>query len=190
MQPYQEEYISNLKKIAELTIWSKSKECSFEEFYVEIFQAGKLLEQTVRRNMELLKENLFPVLDQMFEADSEQLSELLEFAGSLLNSREELDAGLFCQIHRALLSMARFRKDRRAMIRELYWLGIGRNSMNNKLVGLESSRSEEYVQRMRLCFTEAAAYLKYFDELEDSETRGYILRSRANMALGQYKSVA
>ena len=41
---------------------------------------------------------------------------------------------------------------------------------------------------MRLCFTEAAAYLKYYDEIEDDQTRGYILRSRANMALGAFKS--
>ena len=41
---------------------------------------------------------------------------------------------------------------------------------------------------MRLSFTEAAAYLKYFDEIEDMETRGYILRSRANMSLGGFKS--
>ena len=39
---------------------------------------------------------------------------------------------------------------------------------------------------MRLYFTEAAAYLKYYDQIEDIETRGYILRSRANIALGQF----
>lgn len=189
MQPYQEEYISNLRDIAERSVQRKQEELSFEEFCWEIARNERQLERTVRRNMELLKEGLFPVLDHLYEADSEQLAELLEFAGMLMNPREELDVGLFCQIHRALLSVARFRRDRRAMIRELYWLGIGRNSMNNKLVGLESSKSEEYIHRMRLCFTEAAAYLKYFDEIEDAETRGYILRARANMALGQYKSV-
>ena len=41
---------------------------------------------------------------------------------------------------------------------------------------------------MKLCFTEAAAYLKYYDQIEDIETRGYILRSRANIALGQFAS--
>ena len=41
---------------------------------------------------------------------------------------------------------------------------------------------------MRLCFMEAAAYLKYFDEISDSGTKGYILRSRANVSLGQFKS--
>ena len=62
-----------------------------------------------------------------------------------------------------------------------YWLC-------NNLAGLDLELIEKYVSRMRLCFTEAAAYLKYFDEIEDTETRGYILRSRANMALGPFKS--
>lgn len=74
------------------------------------------------------------------------------------------------------------------MIRELYWLGMGRNGLVSKLVGLEMKDIDPYTQRMRLCFTEAAAYLKYFDEIEDTETRGYILRCRANIALGQFRS--
>ncbi len=98
--------------------------------------------------------------------------------------------GLFCQIHQALLNCARLKKDQAGMIRELYWLGIGRNNRCSKLVGLDYSVVENYVFEMRLCFTEAGAYLKYFDEIEDSETRGYILRARANTALGQYASAS
>ena len=58
----------------------------------------------------------------------------------------------------------------------------------SKLTGLEQSVVENYMSEMRLCFTEAGAYLKYFDEIEDKETRAYILRSRANMSLGQFAS--
>lgn len=74
------------------------------------------------------------------------------------------------------------------MIRCLYWLGIGRNSLCSCLVGLELGLSEKYMTAMRLCFAEAAAYLKYYDEIDDTETRGYILRSRANISLGAFKS--
>jgi len=74
------------------------------------------------------------------------------------------------------------------MIRELYWLGLGRNNRCSKMVGLEQSLVEDYMSQMRLCFTEAGAYLKYFDEIEDRETRDYIIRARANMALGQFAS--
>ena len=188
MQPYQEEYISNLKDIAVFTARKKSGGKSFEEYLAEILKDRKLAEQKVKRNMELLREGLFPVLDHLFEADEETLRELQEFAGQLSSNTQELDVMLFCQIHQALLSLARLKKDRSRMIEELYWLGMGRYRLCNTMVGLELSETEGYMSQMRLCFAEAAAYLKYYDEIENTETRGYILRSRANISLGQFKS--
>ena len=70
----------------------------------------------------------------------------------------------------------------------MYFLGMGYYGFYNKLVGLERKEIQKYTSQMRLCFAEAAAYLKYFDEIEDTETRGFILRSRANMSLGQFNT--
>ena len=190
MQPYQEEYIANLKDIAVLTARKSPEDRSFEAYQEAFLNDRKQAEEKAKRNMTLLKEELFPVLDRLFEAKEEEIRELREFAGKLTSVGEELDVGLFCQIHQALLSLARHRKSPKDIIQELYWLGIGRNSLCNKMVGLDSQDSEKYVYKMRLCFTEAAAYLKYFDDIEDTETRGYIMRSRANMALGKFKSVS
>lgn len=189
MQPYQEEYIANIKEITALTARKIPKGQSFEAYYAAWQEDRIQVEQKTERNMELLRTRLLPVLDHMPEADSETLAELGEFAEQLLNSREELDAGLFCRIHHALLSLARQKKDRGGMIRELYWLGIGANNLCNRLVGLADAVSESYYSQMRMYFAEAAAYLKYYDEITDSETRGYIVRSRANMALGKFKDV-
>lgn len=186
MQPYQEEYLTNLNDIAVLMAHKKGDERSFEEYYIRILRDRRLAEQKVKHNMELLRNGLFPVLDRLFDADGKDLQELQEFAGRLLES----DVGLFCQIHQALLNLARLKKDRCSMIEELYWLGIGRNNFCNRLVGLELEEGEKYTSQMRLCFIEAAAYLKYFDEIEDTTTRGYIFRSRANMALGRFKTAS
>ena len=188
MQPYQEEYIANLKEIAVLMAYQRPVGQSFEEYLSEQQIKQRQAEQKIKRNMELLRENLFPLLDHMREAEGEVLEELGEFAGRLLSGREELDVGLYCQIHKALLSLGRQLSDRSAMIRELYHLGIGYNNLCSKLVSLDGSEIETYTSQMRLCFTEAAAYLKYYDEIEDTETRGYILRSRANIALGRFKN--
>lgn len=188
MRPYQEEYIRNLRELFNLTAGRKTSRWVYEEYLEDLFSCRRRAEEMVKQNMQLLKDGLFPVLDHMFEIDEEELRELEEFAGHLLGTNEELDVGLFCQIHRALLSLARQTKDRNGMIRELYWLGIGYYHLCNKLVGIKPSESEAYTTQMRLCFTEAAAYLKYYDEIEDAETRGYILRSRANMALGNFKT--
>lgn len=188
MQAYQEEYIANVKDIAMLTTGQKVNGCSFEEYCAVLNHNREQLEQKVKRNMLLLRENLFPVLDLMFEASQEEKRELEEFAAKLLSGGEELDLGLFCEIHKALLGFARQRKNREDMIKELYWLGIGFNNLSAKTVGLDDRYAEKYYTQMRLCFTEAAAYIKYYDEIEDSETRGYVLRSRANMSLGKFKS--
>ncbi len=186
MRLYQEEYIANLKEIVALTAPGARETLSFEAFLEKSNRRRLQGEALVKRNMKLLREELFPVLDHIYDADETELSELGEFAGELKGVREELDVGLYCQIHKALLSLARMRKDRKAMIRELYCLGMGYYSLNNMLVGLERKDTQKYTSQMRLCFTEAAAYLKYFDEIEDTETRGFILRSRANMSLGQF----
>ncbi len=188
MQPYQEEYIANIKDIAVITAYRKENHCSCEEFYEQSLENRERAKELAKRNMKLLREGLFPVLDHIFDADQETLSELYDFAGQLLSGADELDGGLFCQIHRALLNLARLTKNRDKIIEELYWLGIGYYNICNKLVGLELSESRQYISQMRLCFAEAAAYIKYFDEIEDAQTRGYILRSRANMALGLFAS--
>ena len=188
MYPYQEEYIANLKEISLLTMYQKPEGNTFEEYLKELQRRQKYVAQKIARNMVLLREELFPLLDHLYGADQEELQSLQEFAGQLLSISNELDAGLFCQIHKALLSLARVKKDQGSMIRELYWLGIGYNNLNNKLVGLPQEESERYSLQMRLYFTEAAAYLKYYDELDDTETRSFILRSRSNMSLGAFKS--
>ena len=190
MQPYQEEYLANTREIIECTARVRIGGRSFEELFGLVQQRRQRACAKKKRNVELVRDFLFPALDHLYEAGEEELADLQEFAGELLKGREELDVGLFCQIHQAFLTMARLLKDRSAVIRELYWLGIGRNNVCNKLIGLELSETEDYVSQMRLCFTEAAAYLKYYDEIEDAETRGYILRSRANMSLGGFKNVS
>ena len=187
MQPYQEEYIANLKEISLLSVHRGQDAPCFEAYLEGQRQRRARMEQVVARNMSLLRENLFPLLDRLFEAGDAQLVELEEFAAALFDGRSELDVGLFRQIYRALLSRSRLQKSRNDMIRQLYWLGMGYNCLCTKLMGLEGA-ADGYTSRMRLCFMEAAAYLKYFDEIEDSGTKGYILRSRANVALGQFKS--
>ena len=190
MRTYQEEYIANTQEAAALTPRRKPEEDSFEAYAARLLRDKARKEELTERNMELLRSGLMPMLDRLLEAGETELEELREFAGKLLRVGTELDAGLFCQIHQALLSLARQKEDRPAIIQELYWLGIGRHSVcNNKLVGLDIADMEPYMAQMRLYFAEAAAYLKYFEEINDSEARAYILRSTANRSMGRFRRV-
>ena len=190
MQPYQSEYILNLKAIIALTERKMASGYSYEEYHTLLLDEREQIKKKVKHNIDLLRENLFPLFDNLFDAKEEEIKDLEEFAKVLLDGKNELDGGLFCQIHQALLNRARLLKNRNNIIQELYWLGIGRFYMCNKMVGLDLAYTESYMSQMRLCFAEAAAYLKYYDEIEDTQTRGYILRSRANTALGHFKSAS
>lgn len=186
MQAYQQEYLDNLAQIAALSAGEKPDGLPFEAYAARLRESEARRVEIVARNMELLRGSLFPVLDNLFQCGEETVAELEEFASRLYDGRKEADVGLSCQIRQALLTLARQKRDRGAVIRGLYWLGLGRNSQVGKLVGLELKDIEKFTIRMRLCFTEGAAYLKYYDEIGDTETRGYILRCRANIALGQF----
>lgn len=190
MQPYQEEYIKNLKDIAALAAQISPVGESFEDYQTRLSRRRVRVEEKISRNMELLKTKLFPLLDHLPEAGETEREELQEFAGKLFQVGDELDTGLFCRIHQALLNVARQQKDQKGIIRELYWVGLGKHNRCSRLIGLPFSLLENYVSDMRLCFTEAGAYLKYYDRIEDTETRGYIVRARANMALGEFASAS
>ena len=188
MRPYQKEYIENIREIAALTARKDPDGLTLEAYEARMRRDEAAAWEKVGRNMALLREGLFSTLDHLFAADQETLEELEEFASHLMGGKETQDEGVFRLIHRALLSLARQKGDRRGMIRELYWLGMGYYWLYSKLVGLPLETVEKYANQMRLNFTEAAAYLKYFEEIEDTEPRGYMLRSRANMSLGSFKS--
>ena len=190
MEPYQEEYIANLREIAALSPRRQPSEETLADYTGRLSRDRARQRQLAARNMVLLRENLFPVLDNLPQARPQAMEDLRQFAAALIQGRIELDAALYCQIHQSLLGLARHRRDRDGIIRALYSLGIGRYAQYSKLVGLDLSVSEPYTGQMRLCFVEAAAYLKYFDELEDPDTRGYILRSLANTALGQFRTTS
>ena len=186
MQPYQEEYLDNVRRFNALSLHTRRSGLDFDAYLARALADREEILRLSRRNMELLRTELFPSMEGLYGWEPHQVAELEEFSFKLYDARTELDVGLFCQIHQALLGLARFNEDRDAIIRELYWMGMGSNALSSKLVGLPLADIQAYILRMRQYFIEAADYLKDFEEIDSSETRGYILRSRANISLGQF----
>ena len=186
MQPYQEEYLDNLRQFDALFRRRQSKELDFEAYMAQAQADRAEILRLCRRNMELLRRELFPSMESLYSWSPQQVAELEEFSFKLYDGRVELDVGLFRQIHQALLGLARFNEDWDAVIRELYWMGMGSYALSSKLVGLPLDDIWDYTVRMRQYFIEAAGHLADFDEIDNTETRGYILRSRANTSLGQF----
>ncbi len=200
MQPYQEEYIANCERIRSLTFSavrlscaSGNRPCSCapdddSQGCVSRARAKAIEAQTLTsRNNTLLEEYLLPALDDIYGQDSETLDQLETFADALTGGKQAIDAPLASQIHEALVSNYRHRNNRKALIRELYKLGMARYQLVRMLNGIGAMQANQnsLSMRMRYCFVEASSFLAFFDEF-DEETKGYILRSLSNIYLGHY----
>ncbi|MBO5555262.1 MAG: hypothetical protein J5941_07000, partial [Solobacterium sp.] len=183
MEDYQRQYIENSRMIQALNDYSHGAEQGFSAWYQERKEQEKRSEALRQENIRLLNEHFFPVLDYLHDADEATLRSLEEFGEALMDWKNNLDCGLYVLIHDGLLSRCRVRKDRSGVIRELYKLGMGIYYQNKMIQGLERERKRSYLFQNELIFTEGGSYFKYFADTPDDETKGYIIRSLANIAL-------
>ena len=188
MQSYQKEYIENLRSIAERTTFGATEGLSFASWYQALRENWAYAAKLRVRSMELLRTEFRQSVDNLFAEGGEELTGLEEFAAALVCKGDYLDSGLYCTIHQALLSFDRTRKMQDGIIRELYFKGMGLYSQTRMLLGVEHPVLDAYDQRFRMCFAEAGAYRKFFDEIESEETKGYIIRAMANVSLGRFKN--
>ena len=183
MQPYQHEYIQNARRAREISDFRSGLGEGFDSWYRLRRESETELKELKRKNTYLLNACLFPMLDGLHGARDEQLNELSEFADGLLDWKINLDPGIYVTVHDALLSLCRVRRDRNALIRELYKLGMGLYYQNRYLNSTDAKWSSPFRFANEMAFTEAASYIRFFEELGDDETRGYVIRSLANIAL-------
>ncbi len=183
MQDYQERYINNLKKIADLSVFYKGFDKDFASWMKEREESLRKIDELREENNRLLSEGLFPALDSIHEASPEDIKELERFAAVLMDWTTNLDPGIYVVIHDALLRLYRQRKDRKNMIKELYMLGMGLYYVRRNTEGVDSDIRDKLAFRNEMVFSEAASYLRYYDDLEDSETRSYVVRALHNLSL-------
>ncbi len=179
MRDWQEQYLAQVKEAAELTRISGAEEDGFDRFLAAQERLAFLREE----NNRLLSESLFPALDALFGMKEEELRELVAFAGALMDWKTNLDCGVYVAVHEALLNMYRVRRDRDAVIRELYSLGMGLYYLNRPILGVECPESDAMHFENEMVFTDAAAYFRYFDTIDNEDTQGYILRAMANISI-------
>ncbi len=183
MVPYQKQYISNMREIAALADFFSDMQNGFEEWYGKREEAEKRSAQLKTENIQLLNDHLFPVLDRLYTASQEEIENLVEFADALMDWKENLDCGTYIVIHDALLSVYRTRRDRNGIIRELYKLGMGFYYRNRMVQGIDDKQTNSLFFENEMLFTEAGSYFKYFEEIDDEETKGYIIRALANISI-------
>jgi len=183
MQTYQTKYIENLKEIQRLGDFFGVATDAFEPWFREQTHRRTRMKALKKENVALLNDHLFPALDGLAGAGPEEIGELEAFADVLMDWSTNLDCGVYVVIHDALLSLYRLRRDRNGIIKELYKLGMGLYYLDRSLVGIEEEKALPFRFRNEMVFTEAGSYLKFFEKIEDKDTRGYIIRALANIAI-------
>ncbi len=183
MQAYQSRYAENLREIAELSDLTRGTASGFDAWYASRREADDRIAALRRENTALLEQNLFPLLDELHGASPEQLRDLEAFGDVLMDWVTNLDVGVYVLIHDALLSLYRVRRERSGIIKELYKLGMGVYYLRRMVQGIAKEHVREYNFQNELLFTEAGSYVRFFAALPDEETKGYVVRSLANVAI-------
>ena len=95
MKDYQLKYIENLKRIfACKEVFSKPKD-EFEVWYRNSLKARDDILSLKEENDTILKEELFPILDDIYGASEEELADLEEFADTLMDWKTKNRAVLY-----------------------------------------------------------------------------------------------
>ncbi len=180
MKEYQSIYIENLKEVFRLNAPPAEIPENARAYAEERAQRAKRIRRLSQENTNLLRENLFPTLDNIATASKEDIQNLEEFAAALNERGAYLDLVLCYLLHNALITYARRWEMRDMLIRELYHGAMALFYMQDVL---QSAEQNTYQWRLGRLFGEAASYIRRYDEIEDIETRGYIHRAMGNLAL-------
>ena len=183
MKAYQERYIANLKQILERRDIFHMPGEDFNNWYAECRQAEEKINTLKKENMDILTGDLFPVLDDLYNASDEDLKDLESFSDQLMDWKNNLDCGVYVIIHEAMLRMYRVAKNPSRIIKELYKLGMGIYYQDLAYRGSDHPLARQLHFENEMLFTEAASYFRYFSSISDDETRGYIIRSLANISI-------
>ena len=183
MELYQEKYLAHTREIAELSGLDRGIASDSDDAVQKRHETENRILELRQENIRLLNDYLFPALDALLGAPEDVIEQLEGFADQLMDWKSNLDCGLYVIIHKALLSLQRIRHSRAGILRELYKLGMGYYYLYMYVSGMDLDAVRKMNFRNEMLFTEAASYFRFFKEIEDDESRGYIIRSMANIAL-------
>ena len=126
----------------------------------------------------LLREHLYPMLDNITELAEEDEQDLYATAQKMSSYAVRVDPGLALKIYQKLLECARSKKNDAKIIKYLYWCGITTFFF---LRGQYQGVTED--ETILAYFEEGAAYADRYQTFDDPETRQYIHRCLGNRSM-------
>ncbi|WP_322170710.1 hypothetical protein [Acutalibacter caecimuris] len=180
MKEYQEKYIANLRQVFRLNAPPQAIPQDAAAYAADRGRRVAEIRRLSAENTQLLRQELFPLLDDIASAGEEDIRSLEGFAAALCEGAAYLDLVLCYTLHMALITYARRQGLRDMLIRELYQGAMALFYMQDILT---SSQQTPYQWKLAALFGEAAAYIRQYDSIDDMDVRGYIHRAMGNLAL-------
>ena len=179
MEAMIERYLWNVAQCAMLNKPSFEPGLSDDELLARIQENARESHRIILENNDILDHHVLNKRPE--EVTDEEIRDLNAFADRLFLYNRSVDDGTAHRIHQLLLEVATLRGDRDMRIRELYYVGITLQYMK---ICCNDLNLFALLGEVRAAFDEAAKYMAVYEEIEDEQTRSFVVRSLANRKLG------
>ena len=174
-----QKYIDNLTEVHRLTKNNLQLMPSDQQTMLEqLRENSNIIYALSRENDELLHDLLYSRSAE--DMTQEDVEDLKEFADALFVFARQNDVGASFQVHQLLYQYAELNDDYDLRVRQLYHMGAAMYYINPLMVELGINLFGNQVTKY---FTEGAESIDRLEEIENPETREYVLRCFTNMCL-------
>ncbi len=174
-----ERYYENIKEANDLVRPKISCGMPRDKLLEVIHANAERLAELKRENDEFLKENILMIDPRTLTP--EDAAELSEFADILFKNANGCDIGVAYKIHNLLYKYAEYYGKRNMMIKELYYQGLTLYYLH---LSVGSMRINTNGNEIYSYYCDGASYINQYDDIDDEETRGYIIRCLGNRKYG------
>lgn len=179
MQAAHQLYLNNLAAARRLVKPFFESGMSDEDVIAAIRLGAEELFRLHSEDDALLKEILFSKTAETLTA--EEAGDLQALADALFNFNRSPDVGIAYRIHQLLYRYAELHSDVDLMVRELYYQGITLFYLNVRDPGIQVNLFGEKVGEY---FRAGAEYFAQYEQLQNPETRSFIIRCMGNIKYG------
>lgn len=174
-----ERYFANIKEANDLVRPKISCDVPRDKLLEMIHLNAERLAKLKRENDEFLKENILNI--NPLALTQEYVDELSEFADILFKNANGCDIGIAYKIHNLIYKYAEHYGKRNLMIKELYYQGMTLYYLH---LSIGSMRINTNGEELYGYYCKGASYITQYEEIDDEDTRGYIIRCLGNRKYG------
>lgn len=174
-----ERYYANIKEANDLVRPKISSGLPRDELLEVIHANAERLTKLKYENDEFLRDNILTADPSTLTA--EDIAELSELADILFHNATGCDIGIAYKIHSLIYKYAEYYGKRDLMIKELYYQGLTLYYLHFSIGSMKINTNGKELYDY---YCRGASYINQYEDIEDENTRGYIIRCLGNRKYG------